>query len=248
MSAPAQQYGSIPAPPVVPQPPKNGLGTAGFVLGLLAALFALIPIVGVIAWPLAILGLVFGIVGIGRARRGAATNKGLSVAGTVLAAVALVICVAWVAATGSAAQQVSSRLDRAPGAAGAPQLPGASSGATPVPFGQVWTSSNGNTIVAGAPQHGVSESPLESGQSVIRVRVTLTNHGQDQWSPVFTTFGGTLNGSPVQESAGEGDWMYSTPIAPGASVTLTKVFLGGTGDFTLTVSTPHGTAFFTGRV
>jgi hypothetical protein len=29
-------------------------------------------------------------------------------------------------------------------------------------------------------------------------------------------------------------------------VTLTTVFIGGPGDFTLTVSTPRGTALFTG--
>lgn len=62
--------------------------------------------------------------------------------------------------------------------------------------------------------------------------------------PVFTAFGGTLNGVPVKESVGEGDWLYSTPIAPGTSVTLTKVFLGGSGDFALIVSIPHGVAFF----
>lgn len=61
--------------------------TAAFVLGLLAALFAMIPLIGVIAWPPSILGLVFGLVGIARARNGVATNKGLSIAGTVLAAI-----------------------------------------------------------------------------------------------------------------------------------------------------------------
>lgn len=254
MSAPTQQPGSLtPSSASPPQAPKNGLGTAGFVLGLLAALFAMIPIIGVIAWPLAILGLIFAVLGISRANQGVATNKGLAIAGTVLASVGLVLCIAWAAAFGSAAQQVSSELDRVGAAPVAPQLSPAPNGAAPsddatVPFGQVWTSSNGNTIMAGIPQTGTSESPLEPGAAVIRVPVTLTNNGQEEWSPVFTTFGGTLNGAPVEEAMGEGDWMYSTPLAPGASVTLTKVFLGGPGDFTLTVSTPHGVAFFTGQV
>lgn len=248
MSAPTQEPGSL-APPAHPSPqlPRNGLGTAGFVLGLLSALFAMIPIIGVIAWPMAILGLIFGVLGIGRANHGVATNKGLAIAGTALAAIGLVLCIAWAAAVGSAAQQVSNDLDRSGAAPAAPQLPAAPSDAATVPFGQVWTSSNGNTIVAGAPVVATSESPLESGESVVRVPVTLTNNGQEEWSPVFTSFGGTLNGAPVQESMGEGDWMYSTPLAPGASVTLTKVFLAGPGDFTLTVSTPHGVAFFRGQ-
>jgi hypothetical protein len=241
-----QQPGSF--TPLSPQQsPKNGLGTAGFILGLLAALFAIIPVIGVLAWPLGILGLIFGLIGIARARKGVATNKGHAVAGTVLAAIGLVICLVWVAALAGTAAQVGTEPDRVGAAPAAPQPPALHSGDSTVPFGQVWTSHNGNTIVTSIPKVGTSDSPLESGKSVIRIAVTLTNNGKEQWSPVFTTFGGTLNGTPVKESVAEGDWLYSTPIAPGASVTLTKVFLGGTGDFTLTVSTPHGTAFFTGH-
>lgn len=81
--------------------PRNGLGITGFVLGLLAALFSLIPIIGVIAWPLSILGLVFGILGILRTGKGMATNKGMAIAGTVLAAIGLVICVLWLGLFGT---------------------------------------------------------------------------------------------------------------------------------------------------
>ena len=197
---------------------------------------------------MAILGLVFGIIGINRARKGEATNKGLAIAGTVLAAIGLVICVIWVATLAGTTDHASTDHDDAATAPAAPQPPAAPPGDATLPFGQTWTSPNGNTIVTNLPEVGTSDSPLRSGESVIRVAVTLTNNGKEAWSPVFTTFGGTLNGAPVEESVGEGDWLYSTPIAPGASVTLTKVFLGGSGDFTLTVSTPHGVAFFTGQV
>ncbi|MGH3979327.1 MAG: DUF4190 domain-containing protein [Pseudonocardiaceae bacterium] len=239
---PAQgQYPLQPQAPLsVAIPPKNGMGTAGFVLGLLAALFAIIPLIGVIAWPLSILGLVFGIVGISRAREGVATNKGLAVSGTVLASIGLVLCLAWAAAFGSAASEIGSSLPSAP--------PAPAEADSALAFGDTWTSDNGNTIVAGQPQVATSESPLSSGESVLRVPVTLTNNGAEEWNTVFTTFGGTLDGVPVQESVGEGDWMYSTPLDPGASVTLTKVFVGGPGEFTLSLSTPHGIAFFTGQV
>jgi hypothetical protein len=114
-------------------------------------------------------------------------------------------------------------------------------------FDQVWTSSDGNTIVAGTPKMSTSDSSLHPGVSVIRIAVTLTNNGDKEWSPVFTTFSGTLNRGPVQESS-EGDWRYSTPIAPNTSVTLSKVFLGDGGQFSLAVSTSDGVALFTGRV
>lgn len=221
------------------------MGTAAFVLGLLAALFAMIPLIGVIAWPLSILGLVFGLVGISRTRKGVATNKGLSIAGTVLAAIGLVLCITWVAAVGSAANDIDAALEGTAPPAGA--APVAGFDGSSLPFGETWTSDNGNTILAGEPQVTTSESPLTPGESVISVPVTLTNNGTEKWNTVFTTFGGTLDGAPVQEAVGEGDVMYSTPLAPGASVTLTKVFTAGPGEFVLTVSTPHGTVFFTGQ-
>lgn len=90
-----------PAAPV-PAQPKNGLGTAGFVLGLVGLIFAFIPLIGVVAWPLTILGLVFGIIGTVRARSGAANNKGIAISGLVLSIIGLVICIIWAAAFGKA--------------------------------------------------------------------------------------------------------------------------------------------------
>lgn len=101
-------------PPVDPtvRPPENGLGTAGFVLGLIGLIFSPIPLIGVIAWPLVILGLIFALIGLGRARRGRATNLGLAVAGVVLSSIGLVICILWAAAFGKAANDVVEERDR----------------------------------------------------------------------------------------------------------------------------------------
>lgn len=111
-------------------------------------------------------------------------------------------------------------------------------------FDQLWAASDGTTIVAGAPTIGTS---AHTGQPMIQVPVTLTNNTERDWSPVSTTFIGTLNHTPVTQVA-EGDWMYRAPIVGHTSVTLTKVFAGGRGEFTLTVSTPHGVASFTGQI
>lgn len=108
---PSQGY-NYPQPQYQPPQPRNGMGTASFVLGLLAALFSMIPIIGVIGWPLSILGLVFGILGIARARKGEATNKGLAIAGTVLASIGLVLCMAWTAAFGAAAEDIDRQLNQ----------------------------------------------------------------------------------------------------------------------------------------
>lgn len=95
-----------------PRQPRNGLGTSGFVLGLIGLVFSPIPLVGVVAWPLVILGLVFSLLGFFRARRGEATNKGLSIAGIVVSAVGLVICIAWVGVVGNAANEVDKEANR----------------------------------------------------------------------------------------------------------------------------------------
>jgi hypothetical protein len=95
-----------------PTQQQNGLGTAGFVLGLIGLLFSFIPIVGVVAWPLVILGLVLSLVGVVRARSGRASNGGLAIAGVVLSALGLLVCVLWVAVFGSAANEVDEQSSR----------------------------------------------------------------------------------------------------------------------------------------
>ena len=89
-SQPYPQSYQQPQPQHYPQPTpvqmvprgraKNGMGTAGFVLSLLALLLCWVPIVDVILF---ILGLVFSIVGISRKNR----EKGLAIAGLVISIV-----------------------------------------------------------------------------------------------------------------------------------------------------------------
>ncbi|MGW3912467.1 DUF4190 domain-containing protein [Streptomyces sp. NPDC005070] len=71
--------------------PSNGLGTAGLVLGIIAAVLFIV-------WPLAIvlgvLAVIFGLIGGAKARRGEATNSGQALAGVICGAVGLVLAVA----------------------------------------------------------------------------------------------------------------------------------------------------------
>jgi 2-polyprenyl-6-methoxyphenol hydroxylase-like FAD-dependent oxidoreductase len=55
-------YGQTPMTP----PPSNGMGTAALVLGVFAILLAFVPILGFASYPLAVLGIVFGLVGLRR--------------------------------------------------------------------------------------------------------------------------------------------------------------------------------------
>ncbi|MFF6998098.1 DUF4190 domain-containing protein [Streptomyces sp. NPDC008313] len=74
--------------PAAPVAPSNGMGTAGLVLGIVAAVVFCL-------WPLAIvlgvLGVVFGALGRARARRGEATNGGQALAGIICGAVGIAL-------------------------------------------------------------------------------------------------------------------------------------------------------------
>lgn len=90
---------SLPPPPVqFPQMrpmPRNGLGTASLVLGIIGLLFG-----GCILGPLAI---IFGGIGISRANQGQATNKGVAIAGLVLGIVGTIFWLLLAAVTASGA-------------------------------------------------------------------------------------------------------------------------------------------------
>jgi FtsH-binding integral membrane protein len=59
--------------------PRNGFGITALVLALVGVVFGLIPLTGFIAVILGALAILFGLLGLGRARRGAASNKKMSI-------------------------------------------------------------------------------------------------------------------------------------------------------------------------
>ena len=93
------------------------MGTAGLVLGILAILLAFVPILGFAAYPLAVLGIVFGLVGLRRVGSGAADNRGVTVAGVVTSVLGLVLVIVstvlYVGAINAGVQGVNRSLNAA---------------------------------------------------------------------------------------------------------------------------------------
>lgn len=85
---PSGGYGA--PPPGSGAAPRNGLGIAALVLGVLALLLSW-SIVGGILFGL--LAIVLGVIGRGRAKRGEANNGGLALAGIILGALGLLISI-----------------------------------------------------------------------------------------------------------------------------------------------------------
>ncbi|NEB73971.1 DUF4352 domain-containing protein [Streptomyces sp. SID14478] len=72
---------------------RNGLGTAALILGVIGVLSGLLPILFWLAGTLGVIALILGLTGRGRAKRGEATNKGVALAGVLLALASLGLAV-----------------------------------------------------------------------------------------------------------------------------------------------------------
>ncbi|MDQ4116576.1 MAG: hypothetical protein M3235_06385 [Actinomycetota bacterium] len=70
-------------------------GRLALLAGVVGLGLAVVPIIATVAWPLSMLGLVLGVVGLRRVRSGSARNSVTAVTGVVLSAAGLALCAAW---------------------------------------------------------------------------------------------------------------------------------------------------------
>jgi hypothetical protein len=73
------------------RPPRNGLGVAALVLGILGLLIAWVPVFGILGLLLGVAAVILGFLGRGRAKRGEATNPGAALAGIILGFLAVAL-------------------------------------------------------------------------------------------------------------------------------------------------------------
>ncbi|MFD4942059.1 DUF4190 domain-containing protein [Streptomyces sp. NPDC058239] len=103
--APAQTPGMRPA--------RNGLGIAALVLGVIGAVSGLIPFLFWLAGILGVIALILGLAGRGRAKRGEATNKGMTTFGAVLGLISLILAVVGAVITFKAVDDAVNDLNKA---------------------------------------------------------------------------------------------------------------------------------------
>jgi hypothetical protein len=70
---------------------RNGFGIAALVLAIIGVVFGLVPFTGFIAFICGAVGLLCGLLGLGRVRKGLANNRGLTITGTALSALAVAL-------------------------------------------------------------------------------------------------------------------------------------------------------------
>ncbi|MEV0698008.1 DUF4190 domain-containing protein [Saccharopolyspora sp. NPDC050389] len=201
--------------PARPQPQRGaGLAITGLVLGLCALLFSLIPFIGVIAWVLAPLGLIFGIIGL-RAR------KGMAITGIATSAVALVICIAWL---GSFVSSVSELPTTTPAVSGE-QVGGQNTPAVPGSL------ADGDALAdVKVTSCKVDNNPYFPS---VKAQVEIVNSSSDLASYTATVTADAADGSRLGEGA-----VFSSKLQPGQKTTQeTVVMVDGkpSGDVTCLV-------------
>ncbi|WP_025274650.1 DUF4190 domain-containing protein [Haloglycomyces albus] len=93
------------AAPQAPEKKSNGLAVTGLVLGIIALVLGIIPLVNVISFIIAPLAIIFGIIGMVKAKK-AGTGKGMGIAGLVTGVLALAITTIMYVAFFSAVSEV----------------------------------------------------------------------------------------------------------------------------------------------
>lgn len=109
-----QQQQWMPSPPqAVYQPqPRNGYGVTALVLAIVGLVFGLVPFTGFLAIMCGGTSVLFGFLGLGRVRRHEATNKGLTITGLILGALALLLGVIGLIIVMNAATKLSNDLSK----------------------------------------------------------------------------------------------------------------------------------------
>jgi ABC-type uncharacterized transport system permease subunit len=74
----------------------KGLGTAGMIIGIVALVWAIIPLLGAGAWWLALVGLILSIVAFFMAKNNNNPKKGMMLTGIVLNFVAMLLAIFWI--------------------------------------------------------------------------------------------------------------------------------------------------------
>ncbi|MFD7582342.1 DUF4190 domain-containing protein [Kitasatospora sp. NPDC059817] len=92
-AAPNVPYWPPYAYPMPAPQPRNGLGTAAMVLGIVGGVLSLAVIFFWLSWLPALLAVVFGAIGLGYVRKGLATNRAMALAGVILGITGLLVSV-----------------------------------------------------------------------------------------------------------------------------------------------------------
>jgi hypothetical protein len=171
------------------QPPRNGLGVAALVVGIVGTLFGFLFFMFWLSGPLGVLALIFGIVGLGRVRKGQADNKGVAITGIILGGVATVLAVIGLVVTVFMVKDVTDSLkdiksvDVSPSASASADGSASPSEDTPdadkpLTLGSALTYEDGIKVTVGKPaayKPDEFSAGHKAGNVAVQVKITIVN-------------------------------------------------------------------------
>ena len=214
--------------------PRNGFGITALVVGLIAICLGFIPLFGLGAIIGGIIAVVFGLLGFARARRGVATNKKMSLIGTIAGVLAGALGIWGLVIVSNAFTELDNTIKGAAPSAAAPVAPGTPANASaPVEesttgaFGQKYTWPDGVAVTVSGPKAYRPSSSAATSQAAVRyvsMTVTLTNGSDKNVEATGTSLAVTANGAPAEEVFDSAKGIGGSPtstVLPGKSVTYT---------------------------
>ncbi len=215
--------------------PKSAMGITSLVLGIIALLTSFLPIINNFSALLALLGTIFGIVGVVTTAKGKKSGKGLAIAALVVNVIAFVIVLTTQSAYSAAIKDATSpnmQVSSSSAAASAQTSASSSSAETStenMPLGATATSKDGLAVTVVSVEPGVAKY---GDGTATAVTVSYQNNGDEQAS--FNVFDWKAEDS-------QGAQRSATAIAKNSQNKLDSGTLAAGGNLT-------GTIYFDGDI
>ncbi|MFH8760717.1 DUF4352 domain-containing protein [Streptomyces atroolivaceus] len=239
---PQQPY--VPAQTPGSRPARNGLGISALVLGIIGTVSGLIPLFFWLAGILGLIALILGLAGRGRAKRGEATNKGVTTFGAVLGLVSLILSVVGAVLTFKAVDDVVTDINKAvadssasakPAAGGGAAADGGAAGGTEgeddiLRAGDSAAYDDGLEVTVGAPApYTADEFAIghTKGNSAYAVSVVIENKGKEKFDATLVAVDARAGEDGVNAEQifdgkiGEG---FTGTVLPGKKITAKYAF------------------------
>ncbi|MFC9942320.1 DUF4352 domain-containing protein [Streptomyces pratensis] len=238
---PQQPYAPTQTPGT--RPARNGLGISALVLGIIGTVSGLIPFFFWLAGILGLIALILGLAGRGRAKRGEATNKGVTTFGAVLGLVSLILSVVGAVLTFKAVDDVVTDINKAVEDTSASAKPAAGGGAAgggaaggtegkgeTLAAGDSAAYDDGLEVTVGDPaSYTADEFAIghTKGNSAYTVSVVIENKGKEKFDATLVSVDARAGEDGVNAeqifdgTVGEG---FTGTVLPGKKVTAKYAF------------------------
>ncbi|REK88991.1 DUF4352 domain-containing protein [Streptomyces inhibens] len=216
-----------------PQAARNGLGVAALILGIIGALSGIPMVLFWLAGPLGILALIFGLVGLSRAKKGQATNKGVAVTGTILGGLAIILAIVGIIVTVLAVNKAVDEINKQVESSSGQPKGGSGQSAKDLGPGDTAKYNNGVEVtVSKATPYTVDPSTLVSGHTdgnkAYKLTVTIKNTGSKPFDKPLVQTKGRVNGKEAPEVDDDKHGIlhhdFGNSIRPGATANVELVF------------------------